>query len=224
MPEVIFAGAAGRLEGKYQSSQNSKGPVALILHPHPQHGGTMNNKVVYSLYRTFADQGFTVLRFNFRGVGKSQGSYDHGEGELSDAAAALDWLQSVHPHATEFWVGGFSFGGWIAMQLLMRRPELSGFITVSPPADRYDFGFLAPCPVSGQIIQGSADTIVTPSASEKMAVKINLQRGISVEYISIEGADHFFSGQLHELTAHAARYLESRQQENMPTMPFAIAG
>lgn len=224
MPEVIFAGAAGRLEGKYQSSGDPKGPVALILHPHPQQGGTMNNKVVYSLYRTFSDCGFTVLRFNFRGVGKSQGSYDNGEGELSDAASALDWLQSVHPHATEFWVSGFSFGGWIAMQLLMRRPELSGFITVSPPADRYDFNFLAPCPVSGQLIQGSNDMIVTPSAVEKLAAKLNLQRGISVDYKLIQGADHFFSQQLNELSKHVTEYLDMRHGTQDKHSQYAAAG
>lgn len=223
MPEVIFTGAAGRLEGKYQASEDPKGPVALILHPHPQHGGTMNNKVVYTLYRTFSDAGFNVMRFNFRGVGKSQGSYDNGEGELSDAASALDWLQSIHPNSTEFWVSGFSFGAWISMQLLMRRPELSGFVAVSPPADRYDFNFLAPCPVSGQIIQGDQDTIVTPSAAEKLAAKLNLQRGISIDYCPIKGADHFFSQQLVELSNLVSGYLQKRHTQIEELPKFAVA-
>jgi len=77
MAEVIFNGAAGRLEGRYYQTANAKAPIALILHPHPQFGGTMNNKVVYALYRTFSEQGFNTLRFNFRGVGRSEGSYDH---------------------------------------------------------------------------------------------------------------------------------------------------
>ena len=224
MPDVIFTGAAGRLEGKYQSSGDPKGPVALILHPHPQHGGTMNNKVVYSLYRTFFDQGFTVLRFNFRGVGRSQGSYDNGEGELSDAASALDWLQSTHTQSQEFWVGGFSFGGWIAMQLLMRRPELGGFVAVSPPADRYDFNFLAPCPVSGQIIQGTEDTVVTPAAVDRLATKLNLQRGIAVDFNVIEGADHFFTQHLGELSGYVSQYLATRPHKKGEAPPMAIAG
>ena len=94
MPEVIFNGPEGRLEGRYQHNTSPNAPIALILHPHPQQGGTMSNKVVYSLYQVFARRGFSVLRFNFRGVGRSQGSYDRGEGELSDAASALDWLQT----------------------------------------------------------------------------------------------------------------------------------
>ena len=131
MPEVIFTGPAGRVEGRYTAGPLASSPVALILHPHPKHGGTMNNRVVYSLCQTFAKKGFSTLRFNFRGVGRSEGAYDNGEGELADAAAAMDWLQSTHPQVNSFWVAGFSFGAWIAMQLLMRRPELDGFIALS---------------------------------------------------------------------------------------------
>ena len=109
----------------------------------------MNNKVVYSLYHSFSRRGFSTLRFNFRGVGRSQGSFDSGLGELSDAAAALDWMQGHNPNATGCWIAGFSFGAWIAMQLMMRRPEINGFIAIAPPASIHDFSFLAPCPASG---------------------------------------------------------------------------
>ena len=112
-------------------------------------------------------RGFATLRFNFRGVGRSQGSFDNGIGELSDAAAALDWVQSIHPEASTTWIGGYSFGALIGMQLLMRRPEIRGFISISPPANMYDFSFLAPCPASGIIVQGAADTVVTPGAVQK---------------------------------------------------------
>ena len=94
-------------------------------------------------------RGFATLRFNFRGVGKSQGVFDNGIGELSDAASALDWVQQIHPEARTTWIAGFSFGAWIGMQLLMRRPEVRGFISIAPPANMYDFTFLAPCPSSG---------------------------------------------------------------------------
>ena len=212
MPEIIFPGAAGRLEGKYTAAQDPRAPVALILHPHPQHGGTMNNKVVYTLYKTFAEKGFTTLRFNFRGIGRSEGSYDNGEGELSDAASAMDWLQNIYPQAREFWVAGFSFGAWICMQLLMRRPEIKSFIAVSPPADRYDFTFLAPCPVSGYIIQGNHDSIVTPSSVEKLATKLDQQRGITVDFTLIEEADHFFANKLPLLSSHIGQYLDESSQ------------
>ena len=87
----------------------------MILHPHPQGGGTMNNAIVQALYKTFVQRGFATLRFNFRGVGKSQGEFDNGVGELSDAAAALDWIQSFHLEAETTWVAGFSFGSLIGM-------------------------------------------------------------------------------------------------------------
>ena len=87
MPEVIFAGPDGRLEGRYHPQKERDAPIAIVLHPHPAYGGTMNNKVVYNLHYAFYNLGFTVLRFNFRGVGRSQGEYDQGIGELSDAAS-----------------------------------------------------------------------------------------------------------------------------------------
>jgi len=148
MPEVIFPGPAGRIEGRYHPSKRKGAPIAVILHPHPQFGGTMNNQIAYNLYYTYVKRGFSVLRFNFRGVGRSQGSFDHGVGELSDAAAALDWVQSINPEARTCWIAGISFGAWIGMQLLMRRPEIEGFISIAAMANRYDFSFLAPCPSS----------------------------------------------------------------------------
>jgi hypothetical protein len=207
MPEIILNGPEGRLEGRYQQSATPNAPIALMLHPHPQHGGTMNNKVVYSLYQAFQRQGFSVLRFNFRGVGRSQGKFDRGEGELSDAAAALDWLQSWNQNATQCWIAGFSFGAWIGMQLLMRRPEISGFISVAPPANVYDFSFLAPCPSSGLMVQGDQDTVVPQEAVAKLVQKLSHQRGIKIDYRVIPGASHFFNEHLDTLAETVDQYL-----------------
>ena len=168
MPEVMFNGPAGRIEGRYHHGKQPNAPIALILHPHPQHGGTMNNKVVYTLFHAFVSRGFSVLRFNFRGVGRSQGSFDSGKGELCDAASALDWLQTFNPDATSCWIAGYSFGAWIGMQLLMRRPEIDGFISVAPPANSYDFAFLAPCPSSGLIVHGDKDEVVPNADVQKL--------------------------------------------------------
>ena len=126
MPEVMFAGPDGRLEGRYHHSKETGAPVALILHPHPLHGGTMNNRITYAMYQSFQRLGCSVMRFNFRGVGRSQGRYDGGIGEIGDAAAALDWMQVVNPNHGGLWIAGYSFGAFIGMQLLMRRPEISG--------------------------------------------------------------------------------------------------
>jgi len=208
MPEVIFNGPDGRLEGRYQHNPASGAPIALILHPHPLYGGTMNNKVVFTLYQTFVRRGFAVLRFNFRGVGRSQGTYDNGQGELSDAASALDWIQSLHPNAQQCWIAGFSFGAWIAMQLLMRRPELSGFVAASPPASLFDFNFLAPCPSSGLIVHGSTDDLVPEAEVAKLAHRLGNQRDIKVDYRKITGASHFYENHLEELSDIVDKYLK----------------
>lgn len=208
MPEVIFNGPSGRLEGRYTQSKMPNAPLAIILHPHPEQGGTMNNKVTYSLFQLFAARGFSTLRFNFRGVGKSEGEFDRGEGELSDAAAALDWMQEINKNSTDVWVAGFSFGAWIGMQLLMRRPEIEGFISVAPPAHDHDFNFLAPCPSSGLILQGSADRIVPEASVRDLADKLHEQRGIDIDYRVLEGANHFFRNQTNELLKHVNDHLD----------------
>jgi len=209
MPEVIFNGPAGRLEGRYQPGKGSNAPIAMVLHPHPLYGGTMNNKVVYTLFHLFVQRGFAVLRFNFRGVGRSQGAYDQGGGELSDAASALDWMQTFNPNARNCWIAGFSFGAWIGMQLLMRRPEISGFISVSPPANIFDFTFLAPCPSSGLIVHGTEDDLVPEKDVQKLAERLAAQRGIRVTYQSVKGATHFYEDKLDELGGEVGRYLDS---------------
>lgn len=210
MPEVIFNGTEGRLEGRYHHAKQSGAPIALLLHPHPQHGGTMNNKVVYAMYQTFVQRGFSVLRFNFRGVGRSQGTFDNGQGELSDAASALDWMQTYNPNAAGVWIGGFSFGAWIAMQLLMRRPEVVGFISVAPPANMYDFSFLAPCPSSGLIVQGDKDEIVPHTDAKKLADKLSAQKNIKVDFELIKDADHFFADRMDKLSGLVSGYLDKR--------------
>ena len=200
MPEIMINGSEGRLEAKYHLSEHDNPPIALILHPHPQHGGTMNNKVVHAIYKTFVSKGFNVLRFNFRGVGRSEGRYSHGEGELRDALTALEFLISLNPHTPSCWISGFSFGAWIAMQLLMRRPDVSGFITVSPPANLYDFTFLSPCPVNGTIIQGDKDSIVDWRSVQTLAKRLDCQKDVAVKFDLISGADHFFHDRIDVLT------------------------
>ncbi len=207
MPEVIFNGPEGRIEGRYHHSRLPNAPIVLLLHPHPQYGGTMNNKVVYALYQSFVKRGFSALRFNFRGVGRSQGRFDNGLGELSDAASALDWMQAQNPNAGDCWIAGFSFGAWIGMQLMMRRPEISGFISVAPPASMQDFSFLAPCPASGMIVHGDKDEVIPLAAVTKLAQKLSSQKNIKIDFRVVEGSDHFFQNYLDALVSHVDDYL-----------------
>lgn len=209
MSEVIFNGTAGRIEGRYYHTNQEGAPIGIILHPrsHPHLKGDMNNKVVCTLYRSFAQLGFNTLRFNFRGVGRSEGAYDNGEGELNDAASALDWLQTRNITASSCWVAGFAFGAWIGMQLLMRRPQMEGFISISLPANLYDFGFLAPCPVPGLILQGDQDDIVPHASVVNLVDKLQLQRGLQIDYRRVPMADHFFTEKLPDLRCHVEDYL-----------------
>lgn len=213
MPQVLIQGPEGRIEGHYSASELPVQHLALILHPHPKFGGTMNNKVVYRLADTFRRKGFSVLRFNFRGVGLSQGTHDTTQGDLSVAAACLDWMQQINKNIGECWVAGFSFGSFIGMQLLMRRPEIVGFIGVAPPVNMFDFAFLSPCPAAGLIINGSEDKVVPAIDIRRLADRLKTQRGTPVLHKVIEGAGHFFEDHLDELESNVSAYVDSRKPE-----------
>lgn len=209
MPKIFFNGPAGRIEGKLNQATDERAPIALVLHPHPKYGGSMDNKVVYHLYKTLYENGFTVLRINFRGVGNSSGEYDGGIGEMTDAATALDWLRVEYPLSNITLIAGFSFGAWIAMQLIMRRPEISHFIAVSPPVNNHDFSFLSPCPIPGMILQGDSDSVVPEASVSELAHRLLKQKNISVQYKVIEGADHFFREKLDVLNEEVNDYLQN---------------
>ena len=209
MVEVFFNSTAGRIEGRYQSSPNKDRPVALVLHPHPLHDGSMNNKVVYQLYSQFIANDFSVLRINFRGVGKSQGTFDQGVGELIDAAVALDWLQERHGINADYWISGFSFGSWIGMELAMRRPEIMSFIIAAPPVNKYDFSFLSPCPAPGLVLHGDQDSVVAEENVAEFVDKTAKNKNTKIEYKVITGADHFFRDKLSELGSIVNTYIQN---------------
>src|SRR6185369_10090089 len=129
MPNIFIPSQEGRLEAKYH---DTKGPVSLLLHAHPLFSGNMNNQIMYQLYWELATYGNTVVRFNFRGVGQSEGEFSGEDGELSDANTVLDWAMAAFP-GREFNVIGFSFGAWVGANLSARRPEIKKFVAISPP-------------------------------------------------------------------------------------------
>ena len=169
----------------------------------------MNTKIVFNLYKLFVNNGFSTIRFNFRGVGKSEGIFDDGEGELSDAASVLDWLQQYNTNSKIVWVAGFSFGAWVAMQLLMRRPEINGFISVSPPANLRDFSFLAPCPSSGLIIHGDKDTIASFDSAKILSEKLQKQKKVDIQFKPIKGADHFYENYVDQFLSTIDTYIKN---------------
>ncbi|MDR0677502.1 MAG: alpha/beta hydrolase [Holosporaceae bacterium] len=218
MPEIVLTGNVGRIEAKYCHSKQPDAPLVMVLHPNPLQGGTMNNRVTVTLYNAFIENGFSAIRFNFRGVGKSEGTYDKGEGELTDTAAVLDWIRSINNGSRKLWVAGFSFGALIGMQLLMRRPEISGFVSVCPPANLYDFSFLAPCPVSGMIINGQDDVICPTENVNKLVEKLNNQKGISIDYRVIPNCDHSFKNHLDTIKNCVKDHLNAKHFKNVVNM------
>ena len=208
--EIFIPGPSGRLQAKYYKSKNKGAPVALVLHPHPQYGGTMNNRVVYETYNCFYKNNFSVIRINFRGVDKSDGIFDNGQGELSDAAAALDWVERENPGYSQCWVSGFSFGALICMQLIMRRPEVNKFITISPQPNLYDFTFLSPCPISGTMLYGKNDELVPTDSLLNLKKRLSLQKNIEVIFEQINNANHFFKNKEKDLGISINRYIKEK--------------
>ena len=208
--EIFIPGPAGRLEAKYYKNPKFGSPVAIVLHPHPQYGGTMNNRIVQIMYNIFLENGFSVIKVNFRGVGKSDGVFDNGQGELSDAAATLDWIERQNLDYSQCWVSGFSFGSLICMQLIMRRPEVNKFVAIAPQPNVYDFTFLAPCPASGQIIYGEKDELVSKESIIDLNNRLKSQKGIDVLFSEIKGANHFFKDREEDLKKTIDKYIKDK--------------
>jgi len=188
-----FTGPSGSIEGLLDDPDASPVALAVVCHPHPLQGGTMQNKVAYMLARAFNDMGALSLRFNFRGVGKSAGVFDKGIGETDDALAAIDWLMAQHP-GLPLWLGGFSFGSFVALRTQSRRP-VARLVTVAPAVERFDTKdiVLPTCP--WVLVQGMEDDVVSPQAV------LGWARGLSKppHIIEMAGAGHFFHGRLNEL-------------------------
>ncbi len=171
--------------------------IAVIGHPHSLHGGSLHNKVVYMLAKTCVKLGVPALRFNFRGVGRSAGEFDHGRGEQADLGAAAAWLRERLPDAP-LWLGGFSFGGFVAWQA-HEAVQADRLLLVAPPVDLFDFGPPREIAIPWCVIQGARDEIVSPGAVRDW---IAAQPRPPV-YRELAGAGHFFHGRLNDLRREA---------------------
>jgi alpha/beta superfamily hydrolase len=169
--------------------------AALVCHPHPLFGGTLHNKVVHRAASALVELGAAVLRFNFRGVGKSGGSFDRGQGELEDARAALGFLGGRFPHARR-WVAGFSFGSWIAARLATSESEVERVVLIAPPVSTQSFEVLHRSEVPKLVIQGTGDEVCAPVALDReFPLWADPKR-----LIQVPGATHFFDKQLGALS------------------------
>lgn len=199
------AGPEGPLEALYQYPEGAEDATAaaIVCHPHPLFGGTMHNKVVYRLARALRRAGLPVLRFNFRGVGRSAGRYAEGQGEVSDARAALDWLAARCP-GRPLWVAGFSFGAWVGARLAATDARVAGVIAAGLPVKLEGFGYLDD--LGGRpmlVVQGEHD-----EHGPVDAVRAALARIDNVRLVIVPAADHFFEGRLDELERHVLAFVE----------------
>jgi len=192
---LFLDGPEGQLEALHLATPDAKG-VALICHPHPLFAGTMQNKVVATLQRAARDAGYATLRFNFRGVGQSAGSYAEGRGEIDDALAAARWLAEQHP-GLPLTLMGFSFGSCVAgnaaERLEEQGAELAQLFMLAPPVERFDVDLPERCPLT--VIQPEADEVVTPERVYAWSAELSKPH----ELIRIPECSHFFHGKLVEL-------------------------
>ena len=192
---LFLEGPAGRLEALLEEPEHGEPrEAALVCHPHPQHGGTMHNKVVYRIARGLRSAGSAVLRFNYRGVNLSEGEYAHGEGELEDARVALAYLRGRYP-ALPFTLAGFSFGSRIVLRLGCEGIGARRVIAVGFPTTYKDRTFLEGCAVPRVFIQSTRDQYGPISELEPLVASLPEPKKV----ILVEGQDHFFAGALDEL-------------------------
>jgi len=192
-------GPAGRLEALLNQGRPDASHAALVCHPHPLHGGTMHNKVVFHAMKSLHAFGFPVLRFNFRGAGLSEGLHDQGKGEVEDVGAALDWLDAEYHLPILFC--GFSFGAATGLRAACPDPRVAGIISLGTPVsaeDRvYSYHFLGDCAKPKLFLSGGRDQFGHEDALKKL-FKIPSE---PKELVLIPGADHFFAGHLDKMQA-----------------------
>ncbi|HXH72200.1 MAG TPA: alpha/beta fold hydrolase [Mariprofundaceae bacterium] len=195
--KLFLAGPAGALQALYQPGESAGGtslPAVVVCHPHPLFGGTMRNKVVYWMARAFEDRGCPVLRFNFRGVEESEGSWGDGHGEAEDVRAAVDWLAARHPGAP-LWLAGFSFGGYAGLLEARSDARLERLFAVAPAVNHWSFDFMQGDARPLTIVQGTSDEIVPYDAVATWAATLPQAR-----FYPIEGAGHFFPQHMQAMT------------------------
>ncbi len=187
-------GPMGSLEVLFDQPQSAPRAAVVFAHPLPTQGGTMHTKVVYQAAKALADIGCTVLRFNFRGVGRSAGTWDNGRGELDDYRAAVDHMAALHP-GLEMWAAGFSFGSYVALTVGATDPRIGALLAIAPPVDRYDY---SPAIEAGKptfVIHGERDELIPLSRVRAFYAQLHEPK----EMVEIDRATHLFDGQAGEV-------------------------
>lgn len=194
---------AGKLEALYRELQDPHG-VAVVCHPLTTEGGTLHNKVVFRAARGLEAANVATLRFNFRGAGVSGGKFDAGEGEQEDVTAAIEWVKRKVP-GKKLFVGGFSFGSWVASRVACERADVDAIFLLGTPVNKYDFGYLRHCEKPMLFVHGTQDEHGDIGKLEKLIPQVR-----NAESVLITGADHFFTKQLEALEETLREWAEER--------------
>jgi uncharacterized protein len=197
---IFIQGPAGRLEALLKEGESAAGPgqprsrVAIVCHPHPLFGGTMHNKVVYRIAKAFLNANFAVLRFNFRGVGRSEGEHDDGIGEQDDLRAAIRLMEERYPQAG-IWLAGFSFGAAVMLRTGCAEDRIRALIAAGTPISKYSFSDVPACEKPKLFVHGSLDQYGRVAELTRFFESLKKPKELRI----IEDADHFFEGHLEEL-------------------------
>ncbi len=193
--EFMLTGPAGRLEclSDVPEPDVARSAIAVLCHPHPSHGGTMRNKVVTIMDRALRELGLATVRFNYRGVGESEGTFDDGDGETQDLLRVVEWVRSVRPEA-DLWLGGFSFGAYITVKAAQDLP-VRQLISIAPPVERYGFNEFLPPNCPWLVVQGDEDDVVSPEAVQDWVHGLDAKPNLVI----MEGTGHFFHRRLMDL-------------------------
>ena len=193
MVDIIITGEAGKLHAVYHKSETPAAPLAVVLSGNPRQKHHMNDRVSYAMFRAFMDIGFSVVRFNYRGVNDSDGALGTTSENMLDIATVIDWIQNKNEDSDKIWLAGHELGAWYVLQAMMRRPEVSGFALVSPDPSISDYSFLSPRPNRGLLLQGTAESEDAKAFSEHLIQILRRQAQISLETIRVKNADCEYS-------------------------------
>lgn len=193
MVDIMIPGDAGNLHAVYHKANSSAAPLAVILSGDPSKKRHMNDRVSYAMFRAFMDAGFSVVRFDYRGVNDSEGAIGTTTENMLDIATVIDWIQNYNEDSDKIWLAGNNLGAWYVLQTMMRRPEISGFALVSPDPYVADFSFLSPRPNRGLLLQGTAESEDAKAFGVHLTQILKKQAQIDLETIKVKNADELYS-------------------------------
>ncbi len=216
MVDIMITGDAGKLHAVYHKSGDVAAPCAVIFGGNPRQKHHMNDRISYAMFRAFMDIGFSVLRFNYRGVGESEGGIGTTADNMIDIATVIDWIQNNNEDSDKIWLAGHQLGAWYVLQAMMRRPEVSGFALVSPDPSISDFAFLSPRPNRGLLIQGSNESEDAKLFATHLTQVLKKQAQIDLETIRIKNADENYAtpADLRQMYNDLKAYVGRENEEN----------